>query len=521
VRRLASIPSLVVILAFLAGCSRCGKPAAGPPPERFVPASNAGAILVPVVAEASRQAGTLLGALVARPGGADLAMLRTGTAIQLGFDLLDPKSLELAGLDVNRGLAIAELEVRPGEPGTPLLVLPVGDASRLQAQVRRLAMDRLGAVDTTEENANGKPFTVWRRAPGEPPLVAMASVEGSLLVAIGPSGPAVLRIALALDPALSLGESPAWKRGRPALGEGLPLVIWLPRDAPALASLPLNDGAALGLSASAAGLKVVVVGLLGPQESRLRPLAAPGDGSTRTSPLAGDTVVGWRISADPAALLRTAVEARLVPGVPEVQAMVDQLVPGIEVGFGLAPWANLGTALSGRALEDPLRIARIEAVAELKNPKVFIAACDQVVAGPGLRPGLGHWRLTRGQSEVEWRVQGNRVALYAGAPGGLDPLLARAAGQVHGFDGPGAATALAGGLGGLVIHGDNLVAALRALPPAAFGSGPDAVVARSMSEKAIEALGRGAMATLRADLPTGALKLTLDLKLGTPTPATP
>jgi hypothetical protein len=478
-------------------------------------------VLVPVVADASSQAAALLGALVARPGGGDLAMFRTGLAVQLGFDLLDPRSLELAGLDVKRGLAIAELEARPGEPGTPLLVLPVGDASRLESQVTRLATDRLGAVDRSEENANGKPFSVWRRAPGEPPLLAQALVEGSLLVGIGPSSPAVIRAALLLDPALSVQESPTWKRGRAALGDGLPLMLWMPRDAPALASLPRNDGAGLGLSASATGVRLVVAGLLGAQESRLRPLAGPGDAPARPSPLAPETVVAWRISADPSALLKLAVEARLLPGIPQVQALVDQLAPGADVGFSVARSATLSGALSGRALEDPLRLTSVEAVVGLKDHKAFIAACDQVVEGPGLRPGSGRWRMVRGQAAMEWRVEGTRVVFHAGAPGGLDPLAARAAGQAPGFDGPGVGAALSGGLGGVVIHGDNLVAALRALPPAAFGSGPDAVVGRSMAEKAIDALGRGAMAALRADLPPGALKLTLDLKLGTQGPPAP
>jgi hypothetical protein len=525
VRRPASTSALPVAvalsLALLAGCSRCGKPAGGPPPERFVPAASAGVVLVPVMAEASRQAEALLGAVVARPGGADLAAVRTATGMQLGFDLLDPRSLELAGFDPKRGLAIAEVEARPGEPGTPLLVLPVGDEKRLEALVTRLATDRLGAVDHAEERAEGSTLVVWRRAPGEPPVLAQAPVPGSLLVAIGPSSPAVVRAALALDPALSVAGSPAWKRGRAALGDGLPLMMWVPRDAPALASLPRNDGAALGIAAGATGVKVVVAGLLGPQESRLRPLAGTGDGSTRPSPLDPATVVAWRISADPSALFRTAVEARLVPGLPELQALVDQLAPGADVGFGVAPGATLGSALSPKALQDPLRLVKVEAVWSLKDPKAFIAACDRLVEGPGLHPGSGAWRLTRGKAEVAWRVQGSQVALAAGAPGGLAPLLARAAGRAAGFDGPGVATALAGGLGGVVVHGDNLVAALRALPPEAFGSGPDAVVARSMSEKAVDSLGRGAMTSLRADLPEGAIRLTLDLKLGTPAPATP
>jgi hypothetical protein len=109
------------------------------------------------------------------------------------------------------------------------------------------------------------------------------------------------------------------------------------------------------------------------------------------------------------------------------------------------------------------------------------------------------------------------VVLSAGVAGGLPPLRARLQAGGRGFEPPpGTAGALAGGLGGLVLHGDNLVAALRGLPPSAFGAGPDAVVGRSLVEKVIGSLGQGAALALRADLPAGALKLTLDLKLGAP-----
>jgi hypothetical protein len=516
VRRPLLTPALVV-LALLAGCARCGAPRGGPPPERFVPATNAGAIVFPVIAEAARQAAALQGALAARPGGEELARMRSALRLQLTFDLFDPESLKGAGLDVQRGLAIAELATRPGEPGTPLLILPIGDAGTLEAQVSRLARERLGAADRGEQAAGGTTFTVWRRSAGEPALLSVAQSEGSMVLAIGPSGPDVLRVVLALDPGVSLAASPAWKRGRTALGDGFPILFFTPRDAPALVDLPVTDGVAAGLSASATGVRLAVAVMLGLQEQRVRPLAGTGDGSNQPSRLHPATVVALRLSADPVVALRLAADQRGLPLIEPVAAMAAQLATPIELGASLATRADLGSLLGGRAMAQPLKVARLEALAGLKDPAAFTAACDRLMALLGAPAGKGRWTMGGADAEFAWAVQGRTVALSAGVAGGLPPLLARLQAGGPGFEPPAAvAGSLAGGLGGLVLHGDNLVTALRALPPSAFGAGPDAVVGRSLVEKAVGSIGQGAAVAVRADLPPGALKLTIDLKLGTP-----
>jgi hypothetical protein len=109
-------------------------------------------------------------------------------------------------------------------------------------------------------------------------------------------------------------------------------------------------------------------------------------------------------------------------------------------------------------------------------------------------------------------LAGPRLVVAAGPAGGLDALVARGAGQGWRPPTPAAAEALAGGLGGLVLDGDNLTKAVRALPPEAFGTGPDGVVARSLAEK-LTAPGVGGTLSLRADLPPGALRLALDVEL--------
>jgi hypothetical protein len=195
--------------------------------------------------------------------------------------------------------------------------------------------------------------------------------------------------------------------------------------------------------------------------------------------------------------------------------MAAQLVSPVDVGATPVITADLGALVGGRGLSQPVKLARLEAVAGLKDPAAFTVACDQLMALMGAPAGKGSWKVGSGEAELAWTVQGKLVALTAGTAGGLPPLLARLKAGGKGFEPPtGAATAMAGGLGGLVLHGDNLVKSLRALPPSAFGSGPDGVMARSMAEKLAGSLGAGASLTLRADLPEGAIKLTLDLQLG-------
>jgi len=224
-RPIATAPALLAaLLLLLAGCSRCGAPAAGPPVERFVPSGVAGVVLVPRLAEAARQAAALHATLATLPGQEELAQLRTVLSAQLSFDPLDPASMTAAGLDVERGLAVAELARRSDEePGQPLLVVGVGDAGKFEALVARLARERLGAGEQGLENANGRSIQVWRQAAGEPALLAVATLERTALISAGPGGPGALRAALALDPALSLETSPAWLRARGARGAGGPV----------------------------------------------------------------------------------------------------------------------------------------------------------------------------------------------------------------------------------------------------------------------------------------------------------
>jgi len=526
-RRHATLaPLLAALLA--TGCARCGAPrAASPPAERFVPSSVSGALIVPRLEEASRQAAALHATLAALPGAGELGQLRSALGAQLSVDLLDPASLTGAGLDVARGLAVAELApAAGGEAGLPLLVLPVADPAKLEALLARLARDRLGAAEKGMENANGTPLQVWRRAAGEPALLASVLVEGSALVSAGPGGPDALRAALKLDPALSLAQSAGWQRARAALGEEAALLFWLPPGSPSLQGAPAVDGLVAGLSATARSARLVAAALLGAQEARLRPLAGPGPGRSEPSPLDPATVLAARLSASPAAVLELAAppaERGRHPEGPQKVAeafalgeLAAALEPPLDLGLGLSPRADVAGAFAARGQLQPLRVVTAEAVANLKAGAKLGPYFDGIVARAGGTGKDGRWRVPVGDAEVAWTVSGGRLLASAGPRGGLDALVSRAGGRGWKAPTPAGAQAMAGGLGGAVLHLDNLVTAVKALPPEAYGTGPDAVMARSLAGRLTAPAGRHAGISLRADLPAGALRLALEVELGEP-----
>jgi len=517
-------PSLARVALFsllLAGCGRCGQKPAGAPPERFIPAGASGALVVAEVGEVQRQASALYATLLAMPGGGDLSLVRTGLGAQLGFDPFDPASLESVGIDPRGGLAVAELAANPGqEPGQPLVVLPVADEAKLKALVARLARDRLGAGLQGLENANGKSIDVWRRAAGEPALVALAVADGMALLSAGPRGPDAVRTALALDPATSLAQGPAWQKARAAAGPGLPALFYLAPGSPALTDSPFPDGLAIGLSSGARALKVVVAGLLGAQESRLRPLAGPGAGRAGPTALDPDTILAVRLSAAPGAALDLLPGDPLAGRVPGLRELAGLLEPGIDVGLSFTPRADVAGAISSRGAADPFQLVKVELVATVKDAAAIAARFDAIARELHGEAKPGRWRLGDGPIQVNWALAGRTLAVAGGPLGGLEALLARVEKKQPGLAPPGpAGEALAGGLLGAVLSGDALGRGLKALPPESFGTGPDAVVARSMVEKLAAPAGQGGGLTLRADLPAGALRVALEVTLGQPPPA--
>lgn len=520
-RRSPAIGVAAAVAVAAAGCARRG----GPPPERFVPADALAAVIVPRLDAAAPQLAALLETSGAFPGAGGLADARAAATTQLGFDPLDRKALAGAGIDPARGAALA-LRARPGGGRTVLLVLPVHDPEALDGVVARLARDRLGAGERSAVRRGAVEAAVFH-APGGPPALARVVVDGSAIVAAGPSAPDAVLDAAALPAAASLQSAAAWSTARGALGDGPAAVAWLPAGSPLAARAPvLRDGAALGIAGASDRLRVTAAILLGAREASIRALAAP---SAAALPGALDPdaalVATWR--GDPAALGRRLLDA--LP--PAARARLDALgadperdlaqaaAPGAAIALALAPRVDVAGLSEARVREDPLRLVRFEAVVPLRDPARVRAASARLAPPPAPRrgrraaPADGTFRIATPSGEIAWRVDGDRLLVAGGAPGALDALAARVA-SGGGFRPPtaAAAAALGAGLGGAVLDVPRLVASIRALPEDAYGTGPNAFVMRSVVERFVDPAARLRAASLRADLAPGALVLGLDVE---------
>lgn len=502
-----------------------------PPPERFVPARAAAAAVVPELARAARELGILHATLSRFPGAGELPGARGALAAQLGFDPLDPKALEDAGLDPRGGLAVASLAEGVEGARNVLVVLPVADASRVEGLLARLARDRLGATERSSERHGGTAVTVLRAPGARAPALAYVIASRTALLCTGPASPAAVAEAAALAAGASLAEHPAWKVARRALGDGVAAVQWTPPGSPLLRGLrPIEDGFALGVSAPEGRLAARAAVLLGAREPSFRALAADGAGGRLVTALdpAAPLVARWdgdfaALGARLLPLLTAAERARLeARGVDLARDLFAQLAPGGVVALSLPPALDVGGLSADAARADPLRALAFEAVLPVKDPRAAEAASLRLSAlGVGGAPPSpsspqgGVHRFRTGSGEVAWRIDvaERRVVAAGGAPGRLEALEARLA-RGDGWRAPtrGAEGALAEGLGGAVLDPARLLAAVRALPEETFGTGPSRFVVRSLVGRVLEPAARLAAVTLRAELAEGALLVHLEVE---------
>ena len=513
----------VVAVSLAAACQGGRR---GPPPERFVPRDAPAVIVVPEAGRAARELSELHATVAGFPGAAELAGARGTLAAQLGFDPLDPEALADAGLDPRRGAALATLEARPGAAPSPrnvLVVLPVGDAPKLEGLFLRLARERLGATERTADHRGEVSVVVLRAPGGGAPALAWAIVQGTALLCAGPGGPSVVAEAAALAPEAALADFAPWKTARAALGDGTAAVQWVPPGSALLDRLwAFKDGIALGISASPGRLTVRAAMLLGAREPSFRALAAGGSGGKLVARLDPGAQLAARFDGDFAALgkklvpvVPAAERARLsAAGVDLERDLFGALAPGSAVALSLSPRLDLA-GLTARAVRaDPLRAVEFEALLPVKDPQAAEAASARIAAAARGRRADGAWRIRTPSGEIAWRVDAaaRRIAAAGGRPGRLEALLARADGGGWRPPSEAAAAALTGGLGGAALDPPRVVSAVRAMPEEAFGTGPSGFVMRSLVDRLVEPASRLAAVSFRADLAAGALVLALDVE---------
>jgi hypothetical protein len=530
VRHASAVAAAALLVS--AGCARCGTPKAVPP-ERFLPADAPLAVVVPRLGAAAEALRPLARTVESVPAAAGVVEALAAVRAQLGFDPLDERGLADAGLDPKGGAALA---LAPG--ASPLLVLPVGDEGRLEALLARLARDRLGAGSAERAGVAGAPVTTWRTRPGAPPALALAVTQRTALLARGPDAPARVTAAAARIAGEALAGNEVYARARRALGDGAPAALaFAPAGSPyARRASALRDGGAVGLTADGARLVFRTALLLSPERAQAwRAVLGAGPapaGSEALARVPRDAFLAVRFDGDPVALGRRLAwsfpdaAARLTAAGLDLEAdLLATLAPGAAAALSLAPTFEVAAVSRGAGAlgeADPFRLGHAVAVLPVRDAARARAALDKLAAAaPALgleaeAPPAGRyvWTFRRGAAEVGVALDGARL-LLAGGEGRLERLRA---GDAPPYAAPTVPSrvALAGGAAGGVLDVARLVASFRALPEAAYGTGPDAFVMRSLAERVVDPASRLLAATLRADLVEGAARLDLTLELAPP-----
>jgi|GEM_PF-1710562 len=528
-------PAFAAALLLAAGCARCAAPPTRAAPERHLPATAPFLLVVPMLEPAVRDLAALKRTLASIPAAAQLDEAFQAVKLQLGFDPLEPSGLDQAGIDPRGGGGVAF------GPGPPLLLLPVADAARFEATLQRLARDRLGASVRSAEAVSGRRVTVFRREGSPAPAMAWMAVGSLALVSAGPESPRTVAEAAALPAEQALAGSPHWRVASAFLGNGYPIQLLAPARSPVLSDVPAAyEGAALGLRAGAASLSARAALLLGPERAPAwRALAGAGPeaaaraGTDEVARLPSDASLVIRFGGDPVALGRRLVprlprrvsEALLAARLDLERDLLGALAPGAALSVSLAPTftvEGLSSSRLGPGSGDPFRLVGLDGLARVRDParfKAFLARLGLVAPRWGARltgratTDGGSWKLSLGAARLACSLSGERLAV-AGGPDRLEPLSRRAAAGGPGYAAPTRASraALASGVAAAVLDVRNAVAAVRALPQEAYGTGPDGFVTRSLVDRFLEPASRLEAVSLRLDVTPEAALIDLEIE---------
>src|SRR6267142_1699453 len=331
---------LALLLLAAAGCSRCGRTSAAAA-EELLPAHPPGAVVTAPLGGVAQHLLALTERASSLPGGEQLGEVRRGMTAQLGFDPLTRDGLLSAGLDPDRGAAVALLDGQDFIASLPLMKPDV-----FLQTVQRLLVERAGFAPVAEQPEAAKIFE--RR--GQRLGVAVVRGYGILArtrdpsAAVAEAGARPKEQALALDPGLAAA--------RKLLG-GQDFIAW----APAGSALPrrytqreLPGDAAVSAQGSQQGVASRLFLQLPPAQAQRAQAALPGGGAPLVELLPPDAALRARLGIAPARLLES------VRGNPELAALLDRLrgadaevfaalAPGVAVSLGLARGANIGEAM--------------------------------------------------------------------------------------------------------------------------------------------------------------------------------
>jgi hypothetical protein len=510
-------------LLLAASCSRCAGPRSAGSAEELLPPHPSGALLTAPLGLFAQHAAALSDRVATLPGGEQVSEARKGISTQLGFDPLTREGLLSAGLDPDRGAALA-LELHGDARGAWVLALPLTSAEKFLATFDRLARERAGYAVRTDEARGEVRVALYARAADAETRnrIAVAVVRGYGLVARGedPAAQIIVRTreqSLAADPLL------ASARGR--LGAQDLLVI-----APAASELPkrflgrgLPGDVSFSLSGSAQGIAARFFAQLPESDAAQARAVLPGGGAALVELLPGQAPFRARLGVAPAELLKFAER------LPQLAQVLDKLKglerealasvkPGIALSLGVAKNVNIGQAIDyglDFRRKSPFDTVELVALAQVADRPRLLKALGALAA---LMPALGA-KVARSGDDFQVTYAAGKGARF-GVRGDMAYVLG---GEIAPQDlrptprtvNPEAAALYRDEGAALRVDFGKLSDAMRVLPESAYGSGPQAYVARSLVGQVIEPL-RPLRITLAAQAYSDGLGATLDLELVAP-----
>jgi hypothetical protein len=443
---------------------------------------------------------------------------------QLGVDLRSREELTRAGIDSQRGAAVAIVSANRGYS-----VIAISDAARFKEAVLRLAQRRLGgAVETTREEL-GHAVSYFAH-PGEAgSALAFVLNEGFALVATGDSVQELAGYA-----SLSLPESLADAQSLSGALARLPASRDLYLHVPTTSRLAGYCGLAdCTFSAELTPDAMLVRGdLPSPRSRDVLTFLDDQGGQDMISLLPSDAFLIARFSGDPRLLTRVwsrmldrqAASSLDQAGFDLQSEVLSNLKPGAVAAISVAPTATFSEPpeLDVRRT-NPFRFVHLVALAAVKDASKAEQVLNKL---PALAPHLGAkvepaqhrghkvFMTSYGQGQgVDFAQVGDKVVIAAPVQR-LDDALARLAKGSGSGSGPPVDADLLQTLKGrpvaAVLYVPSLAQSIRALPSSAWGIGGFAIKATTI--RWLDAIDDLRAVTAAVYAKDGALEVEVDLR---------
>jgi hypothetical protein len=396
-RRAAWLPTLLLVLAF-AGCSRCGKDAAGPAgssaaagPARYLPRDAHAAVVINDLGSLGEKLARFQNLKVASFA-AQLQNFSTAegyvTAVmrQVGVDLRSRQALEAAGIAPERGAGAAFLG-----GNRAISVVGVKDTDKLKETFGKFARSRLGASEQQEASVDGGKLTTFNRPGSTEPALGLLFLKGNDYALLG-AGPSVatLRTLATLPQEQSLASEPVLAASLQRLPKERDFHVWLPGGAGFLVPAGTVQGLTLTGRIEERAVTVYADAPWPDTQASLAALDAVKDAADLAGALPADSFLVARFRGDPSHLdgawpyLAGGYITRAVQksGLDMKGAVLDNLKPGMVLGMSLSPTVNLGAGMPALDLRrtNPFRFVHLVAMADTEDPAKTQATLEKLPA---------------------------------------------------------------------------------------------------------------------------------------------